>query len=92
MGCARKCELGYGLHTAHWGKGYATEAVALFVAWFYDRHPEQQLFAVTSNTNLGSIAVLKKCNFTEASVEERKCHPASNLGDDILWLDRSHVK
>ncbi len=53
-------EVGYWLGRAFWGKGIATQALALFLQQVTMR----PLVAYVARHNLASIRVLKKCGFT----------------------------
>lgn len=57
-------ELGYTFHRAHWGKGYATEAVALLLDFGFETLMFDRIAATCHPGNAGSIRVLEKCGFT----------------------------
>ena len=52
-------EIAYGVDRAHWGKGVASGALAMFL----EEVLERPLFARAAVDNLGSIRVLEKCGF-----------------------------
>ena len=52
-------DVGYWIGRAHWGRGYATAALAALV----QELPDRPLHAHVVTTNLGSIRVLEKCGF-----------------------------
>ena len=52
-------EVGYWLGKAYWGKGIATQALALFLPFIAVR----PLFAHAAKDNFASIKVLQKCGF-----------------------------
>jgi RimJ/RimL family protein N-acetyltransferase len=52
-------DVGYWIGRDHWGRGYATAALAAFVRELSDR----PLFAHVAAHNVGSIRVLEKCGF-----------------------------
>lgn len=58
-------ELGYHIHKSHWCKGYAKEAAAAVLSWFFENTDFPALYSYTKSTNLASIA-------TAASVGMRK--------------------
>jgi ribosomal-protein-alanine N-acetyltransferase len=59
-------ELGYIFHPSVWGRGYATEAVSLFVKLFWELRPTvRKIIAQTDSENFGSMKVLLKCGFHE---------------------------
>lgn len=60
----RNNELGYTFHRAHWGKGYATEAVEHLLALGFDALQLERITATCHPGNIGSIRVLEKSGFT----------------------------
>lgn len=52
-------EVGYGIGRAYWGRGFATEALRLFLPLISER----PLFGYTAEHNIGSMRVLEKCGF-----------------------------
>jgi RimJ/RimL family protein N-acetyltransferase len=67
--------LGYWVGRACWGRGVATQAVALFV----DEVSTRPLYAHVAAHNVGSIRVLDKCGFRRDRVQEAKA-PAPDDG------------
>ena len=53
-------EVTYWLGREHWGKGYATRALAEYLR---DVEPTRPLFGVCAHDNVGSRRVLEKCGF-----------------------------
>lgn len=60
----RNGELGYTFHRAHWGNGYATEAVGALLELGFGALRLQRISATCHPGNLGSIRVLEKSGFT----------------------------
>ena len=58
--------LGYWVGREHWGRGVATQALALLV----DEMSIRPLFAHVAVHNVGSIRVLEKCGFRRDRVQE----------------------
>lgn len=57
-------ELGYRIYKpGHWGQGYMSEAVSLFVAFLFETKPVDRIQATTLLDNEGSQKVLEKCGF-----------------------------
>ena len=56
-------ELGYWLGVAHWGKGFATEAVRAVIDYTFETTPHEGLNAGARVTNPASRRVLEKCGF-----------------------------
>ncbi|WP_425861190.1 GNAT family N-acetyltransferase [Arthrobacter sp. TWP1-1] len=57
-------ELGYTFHRAHWGKGYATEAVCELLRLGFGPLELWRISATCHPDNVGSIRVLEKSGFT----------------------------
>lgn len=57
-------ELGYTFHRAHWGKGYATEAVGWLLEFGFETLQLERISATCHPGNSGSIRVLEKGGFT----------------------------
>ena len=53
-------EVGWRLAREHWGKGYATEAGAAWVAHAFEVHGRARVISVTDVPNLRSIAVMQR--------------------------------
>jgi RimJ/RimL family protein N-acetyltransferase len=70
--------LGYWFGKAHWGKGFATAAVAAFLA---EHETARPLFAFVASRNIGSRRVLEKCGFRPAEGTT-----AMADGSDALFL------
>lgn len=57
-------EVGYWLAPEHWGRGIATEALALMTGWAWSARPElSRLFATIYLPNLASQRVAAKCGY-----------------------------
>jgi RimJ/RimL family protein N-acetyltransferase len=69
-GEGRNAELGYALGRAHWGQGYATEAVGAMVALARERGLEA-LEAHAFPENPASARVLEKAGFADLGLVER---------------------
>ncbi|ROW01536.1 hypothetical protein VSDG_02110 [Cytospora chrysosperma] len=69
---ARTLELGYWVGRAHWGNGYATEAVAGFSRWAFETFPDVlRLEARVHEGNGASGAVLLKAGYREEGVRRK---------------------
>lgn len=53
-------ELGYGLYSRDWGKGYATEIATGLRDWFFATRPEDYFIAFAHRDNTASRHVLEK--------------------------------
>lgn len=79
----RQAEIGYSLHPDHWGRGYATEALARLVAHLFADHGMHRLVAITGANNPRSCALLERLGFRrEAHYVEAYFDPAVGR-----WVD-----
>ncbi|ALO67685.1 hypothetical protein AS189_15855 [Arthrobacter alpinus] len=60
----RNGELGYTFHRAYWGKGYASEAVAMLLSFGFTTLGFERITATCHPENQGSIRVLEKNGFS----------------------------
>lgn len=58
-------EVSYVLDPAHWGHGYATEAVAAVLGWASEALPDTHIVACTQTANRPSISLLQRLGFTK---------------------------
>jgi len=56
-------ELGYWLGEQAWGRGIASEAVAAFVPWAFERYSLTRIYAHVFEFNVASMRVLEKAGF-----------------------------
>jgi RimJ/RimL family protein N-acetyltransferase len=56
-------EIGWGLDPAWWGRGIATEAGALAVAWAFGELGFARVVSITTEANLASRNVMRKLGF-----------------------------
>ena len=72
VGMWKRFEIGFILSPEHWGKGYATEAVAALIAECFARFPEAgALTAEVDPRNTGSQRVLEKLGFVLRRIGDR---------------------
>lgn len=57
-------EIGWTLHPAHWGKGYATEAGAAARDWVFANHDVDAIYSNILDDNLASQSVASRLGFT----------------------------
>ena len=74
--------LGYWVGREFWGRGVATQALALFV----DEVSIRPLYAHVVKHNVGSIRVLEKCGFRRDRVQEAQA-PAPDDGiEELIYV------
>lgn len=68
-------EIGWRLATAHWGKGYATEAARAALAHGFGALGLREIVSFTTTTNIRSQAVMQRLGMTHDEAEDFS-HPA----------------
>ena len=63
-------EVGYGLDTPHWGKGYATEAAAAWLRYGFEQAKLARIVAVAAPENRGSWRVMEKLGMRYETTEQ----------------------
>lgn len=76
--------VGYWIGKDHWGKGVATQALAMFVRLVAER----PLYAYVARRNLPSIRVLEKCRFVLCPEETDAATPADGVEELVYVLNR----
>ena len=66
------CEIGYGIGSAHWGHGYATEAVQRFLAYLFDEKGMKTVCASYFTGNDASRRVMEKCGMRFSRFSEKE--------------------
>ena len=84
LGCWRLPEIGFLIDPAHWGRGYASEALGAFLKRRRSLG-STEIIADTDPENLGSIRLLKKHGFVESGRAERTFEIAGEWHDSIYW-------
>lgn len=64
-------EIGYWIAESHWGKGIASEAIALIVDYFRKNFDRVRLFAVCFESNTGSRRALEKNGFQLECIRQK---------------------
>ncbi len=66
------CEIGYGLGSKHWGKGYATEAVRRFLRHCFEDKGLETVRASFFTGNEASRRVMEKCGMSFERFSEKE--------------------
>ena len=66
------CEIGYGIGSGYWGKGYATEAVACFLTYLFRERKIRTVYASFFTGNDASRRVMEKCGMTFSRLSEKE--------------------
>ncbi len=64
-------EIGYSIFQDHWGKGYASQAVALVVKELFSQNQIKCIRAWSAAENISSKRVLEKNGFVETEIREK---------------------
>jgi RimJ/RimL family protein N-acetyltransferase len=73
-------EIGWTLHPAHWGKGYATEAGRRAIEHTFATHDVDALFSVILPANTASQAVARRLGFSLFEVRVFRFFPSEPHG------------
>ncbi len=66
------CEIGYGIGSAYWGRGYATEAVRRFLEYLFDEKGFRSVCASFFTGNDASRRVMEKCGMRYSRFSEKE--------------------
>jgi ribosomal-protein-alanine N-acetyltransferase len=89
LGAWRLPEVGFILSPAHWGQGYASEAMAAFLDHVFARPDVDHLVADVDPRNLASLGLLNRHGFCETGRASGTWNTHIGLCDSIyLRLDR----
>jgi ribosomal-protein-alanine N-acetyltransferase len=69
----RRCDIGYDLQPAYWGRGYITEATHAMVRWCFENLDLHRIQADCTAGNIGSERVLEKVGFTHEGTWRENC-------------------
>jgi ribosomal-protein-alanine N-acetyltransferase len=87
----RRCEVGYSLARAHWGRGYAVEALEALLAHGFDALGLNRVEADIDPLNTGSRRVLEKLGFRrEGYMPERWIVDGVAADTEFFGLLRSY--
>ena len=82
-------DVGFILHPDHWGRGYATEAMAAILPWIWATSDVPALVADVDPLNPASLRVLQKLGFRETGRAARTFCLGGVWADSVyLRLDR----
>ena len=80
-------EIGYWLGEPFWGKGIATQAVALIEDHIWQKYPNvHRIYATTYEQNKASMKVLTKNGFALECIHKRGVIKNGQLLDEYMWV------
>ena len=80
-------EVGYWLGKSHWGKGYATQSLQLFVSWLFANTDLNRLYAGVFGFNQPSMRVLSKAGFWQEAI-----HKDAVFKNNQFWDEHCYVR
>lgn len=83
-------KLGYAIHADHWGKGYATAAVALLTDFAFRQLKLHRVSAAIGPDNTASIAVVQRHGFTYEGLLRDHVWTNSTWRDSRLYSVLAH--
>ena len=75
------CEIGYGIGSDHWNRGYVTEAVKRFLAYLFDEKGMKTVTASYFTGNDASRRVMEKCGMEYLRFSEREFEYLGEMRD-----------
>ena len=66
------CEIGYGIGSRYWGRGYTTEAVKRFLEYLFDERGCRRVYASCFSGNDASRRVMEKCGMRYSRFSEKE--------------------
>ena len=81
----RRCEIGYALAAAHWGRGYAREALALALAEAFGPLRLHRVEADIDPRNLASIRLVEALGFRHEGTLRARYHVGGEVQDSAIY-------
>ena len=81
----RRCELGYALGSAHWGKGYATEALSAALDYGFHELRLNRVEADIDPRNVASGAVLERMGFRKEGYMPERWIVHGETADTVFY-------
>ena len=82
------CEIGYGIGSAFWGQGYATEAVRRFLSYLFYEKDMETVYASFFTGNEASRRVMEKCGMRYDRFSEKELRYLGRERDLIYYKKR----
>lgn len=81
----RRCEIGYALAAAYWGRGYAREALALALAEAFGPLRLHRVEADIDPRNLASIRLVEALGFRHEGTLRARYHVGAEVQDSAIY-------
>ena len=82
------CEIGYGIGSRYWGRGYATAAVKRFLEYLFNERGCHTVYASCFPGNDASLRVMEKCGMRYNHFSEKELSYLSVERDLIYYVIR----
>ena len=82
------CEIGYGLGSRYWNRGYATEAVRRFLSFLFEEKGLRTVYASFFAGNDASRRVMEKCGMVYSRFSEKELSYLGVERDLIYYVIR----
>lgn len=80
-----RCEIGYALSSAHWGRGYAREALSLVIDYAFDALGINRIEADIDPRNDGSIALVERLGFEREGLLRERWRVGGQVQDSAIY-------
>lgn len=77
--------LGYTLHKAHQGQGYATEALRATIQYLFAKLHKHRITASTDPANTASIRLLRRLGFRQEAHHRQSFYHNGRWADDLVF-------
>ncbi|WP_149196084.1 GNAT family N-acetyltransferase [Luteimonas suaedae] len=84
-GAQRRAEIGYALQSAHWGRGYAQEAMRLAIEYAFDALRLRRIEADIDPRNQGSCRLVERIGFVREGLLRQRWLVAGEITDTALY-------
>jgi [ribosomal protein S5]-alanine N-acetyltransferase len=81
----QRAEIGFGVHPAHWGRGYAGETVRALIDHAFDTLKLRRIEADIDPRNLGSARVLEGAGFVREGLLRERWLVNGEVSDSALY-------
>ena len=84
------CEIGYGIGSDHWNRGYATEAVRCFLRYLFLEKGFRTVYASFFRGNEASKRVMEKCGMRFSHLSEKEL-TYLGIERDLIYYRIDHM-
>ncbi len=81
----RRAEIGYGLNPAHWGQGYALEAVEAVLGWLFETMGLEKVIARADAANRGSWRLMERAGMEREALHRSHRVLRGERRDEVVY-------